>query len=59
MRDLGAPCSCGAPAVVECPVCGPECAACFMAGAGADGVGGSWPAERPKRFAGGVETGER
>ncbi len=26
-------CSCGEPAVVDCPVCGPQCQSCFLRGA--------------------------
>lgn len=25
-------CGCGEPAIVQCPICGPECMACYMLG---------------------------
>jgi hypothetical protein len=28
------PCKCGQPAVVVCPICGPQCAACYLPEAG-------------------------
>lgn len=31
-RSVVGRCDCGEPAVVDCPVCGPQCQRCFMDG---------------------------
>jgi len=31
-RTVEAQCECGEPAVVDCPVCGPQCQRCFIEG---------------------------
>jgi hypothetical protein len=46
-------CGCGQPAVIICPVCGPECRSCYMAGVEAatltdtEGLRLEWGAHRP------------
>ncbi len=54
-NPAGKRCSCGQPAVIVCPVCGPECRSCYMAGVEAasfgtleDLTGLSWPPQQPR-----------